>query len=111
MLRTYKPLNHHSIFVYQQHVEHLVCNVWCKAEAGVNCQDLLTKEVEDIYTKRDWVKAGVDEIYELCKALTPDERTAIREAFFMNNDIDSFCEASKMFDNQAPPAGLEPATL
>lgn len=95
MLRTYKPLDDHSVFVYQQHVEHLVCNVWCKATAGVNCQDLLTKEFEKIYLKRDWVKLGVDEIYELCKPLIDDERIAIKEAFFINNDIEGFCEANK----------------
>jgi hypothetical protein len=95
MLRTYKPLANHSIFIYQNHVEHLVCNVWCKAEAGTNCLDLLTQEFEEIYTAREWVKEGVDEIYELCKILTQAERNTIKEAFFINNDIDSFCEANK----------------
>lgn len=94
MLRTYKPLADHAVFVYQQHVEHLVCNVWCRATAGVKCQDLLTEEFEKIYLKRDWVKSEVDEIYELCKHLTEDERMAIKEAFVVNNDIDEFCEAN-----------------
>lgn len=95
MLRTYKPLADHNIFVYQKHVEHLVSNVWCKAEAGINCQDLLTREFERIYLKRDWVKEDVDEIYELCKQLTKDERVAIKEAFIINNDIDSLCKAKQ----------------
>ena len=95
MLRTYRPLANSRIYVYQQHVEHLICNVWCKAEEGVSCEDLLTKEFEEIYNERDWVKAGVDEIYDLCKLLTKDERAAIKEAFAINNDIASFCEAIK----------------
>lgn len=93
MLRTYKPLVDHNVYVYQQHVEHLICNVWCKAIAGSNCQDLLTKEFEDIYLERDWVKSSVDEIYALCQPLTEDERTAIKEAFTINNTIDALCEA------------------
>ena len=98
MLRTYKPLANHPIFVYQQHVEHLVCNVWCRAEAGVVCRDLLTEEFRVFYDrggKSIWLKESVDEVYELCKLLTADERTSIREAFFVNNDIDSFCESQK----------------
>jgi hypothetical protein len=93
MLRTYKPLPDHDIFVYQKHIKHLVCDVWCNAKVGVNCQDLLTDEFEKIYLKRDWVKEGVDEIFELCKPLTEDERVLIKEAFVINNDIDRLCEA------------------
>jgi len=108
MLKAYKPLDNHSIFIYQQHVEHLVCNVWCKAEDGVNCQNLLTEEFEKIYLKRDWVKAGVDDIYNLCKPLLPNEREAIKEAFFINNDIDSFCEGKeKPRELDALPAVVE----
>jgi len=92
MLRTYKPLDNHIIFNYQIHVQNLICNVWCNAINGLNCQDLLSKEFELIYLARDWVKVGVDEIYEICKRLTDSERTLIREAFFINNDIESLCE-------------------
>jgi hypothetical protein len=98
MLRTYKPLANHAVFVYQEHVEHLICNVWCAAQAGTDCRDLLTPAFEVFYNrtgKSIWIKEGVDEIYEICKALTAAERTAIKEAFYINNDIDSFCEASK----------------
>lgn len=94
MLRTYKPLKDHSVFQYQKHVEHLICNVWCRAEEGVNCRDLLTPEFEPIYSSRDWVKTAVDEIYELSKILIDDERAAIKEAFYTNNDIEALCEAT-----------------
>lgn len=92
MLRTYKPLDSHAIFIYQTHVQQLICDVWCNAVAGQNCQDLLSDEFELIYLARDWVKAEVDEIYDVCKGLTDDERAAIREAFFINNDVESLCE-------------------
>lgn len=94
MLRTYKPLDNHAIFIYQTYVQHLICDVWCNAIDGQSCQDLLLEEFELIYLARDWVKIAVDEIYETCKGLTDDERAAIREAFFMNNDIDSLCEGA-----------------
>lgn len=94
MLRTYKRLRNHGIFLYQTHVQHLVCEVWCNALDGQSAQDLLSKEFELIYSARDWVKESVDGIYEICKALTDDERAAIREAFFINNDIESLCEGA-----------------
>ncbi len=94
MLRTYKPLENHPIFLYQTHVQHLICEVWCNAVDGQICQDLLTEDFEVIYLARDWVRAAVDEVYEICKGLSDDERAAIREAFFINNDIESLCEGS-----------------
>lgn len=92
MLRTYKPLRNHTIYMYQSYVQHLICEVWCNAIEGQSCQDLLTEEFEKIYLARDWVKVASDEIYEVCKVLTEDDRAAIREAFFLNNDIESLCE-------------------
>jgi len=92
MLRTYRPLDNHTIFIYQTHVQHLICNVWCNAADEQSCQDLLSETFEPIYSARDWVKIAVDEIYEICKALTDEERAAIREAFIINNDIESMCE-------------------
>lgn len=93
MLRTYKPINNHPIFIYQTYVQHLVCDVWCNASDKQSCQNLLSADFETIYLTREWVKRDVDEIYESCKILTTEERTAIREAFFINNDIKSLCEA------------------
>lgn len=92
MLRTYKPLDNHTIFIYQTYVQNLICEVWSNAIEGQSCQDLLSVEFEMIYLARDWVKITLDEIYEICKGLSDDERAAIREAFFINNDIESLCE-------------------
>lgn len=92
MLRTYKPLNDHTIFIYQTYLQHLICEVWCNAVDGKSCQDLLSEDFKTIYLARGWVKIAVDEIYEICKGLTDNERTEIREAFFVNNDIESLCE-------------------
>lgn len=94
MLRTYKSLKSHTVFQYQIHVEHLICNVWCRAEEGIVCQDLLTPEFEPIYSSRVWVKTAVDDIYEFCKNLSDEERASIKEAFYTNNDIEALCEAT-----------------
>jgi len=94
MLRTYKPLAAHNIFIYQQHVEYLVFNVWCKARKDINCQELLTKEFEEIYLKRNWIKEGVDEIYDICQYLNDVERATIKEAFIVNNAIDLLSEGA-----------------
>ena len=96
MLRTYKPLDNHAIFIYQGYTQHSICEVWCNATEGQNCQDLLSEGFEKIYTAREWVKIAVDEIYEICKGLVDEERAAIREAFFTNNDIESLCEGESI---------------
>lgn len=93
MLRTYKPLNNHPIFKYQTYLQHLVCDVWCNASEQQSCQSLLSDDFEIIYLAREWVKESVDEVYELCKPLLDIERAKIREAFFINNDIESLCES------------------
>lgn len=93
MLRTYKPLNNHPIFRYQTYLQHLVCDVWCNASEQQSCQCLLSDDFKIIYLKREWVKKSVDEVYELCKPLSDIERAKIREAFLINNDIESLCES------------------
>ncbi|MBO9703652.1 MAG: hypothetical protein J7604_25835 [Sporocytophaga sp.] len=93
MLRTYKPLDDHPVFEYQEYIQHLICEVWCNAQEPISCYGLLNEDVEKIYNARDWVKNSVDEIYELSKSLTEDERAAIREAFILNNGIENLCEA------------------
>lgn len=83
----------HSIFIYQTYLQDLVCNVWCRASNEQTCGDLLSADFKTIYQSRDWVKKEIDDIYEECKSLTDDERTRIREAFFVNNGIEDLCEA------------------
>ena len=95
MLRTYKPLTYHLVFVYQKYFQNLICEVWCNAQNGTACIDLLNEEFEQIYLTRGWVKDAVDEIYELCKTLTDAQRADIREAFVVNNEIEELCEATK----------------
>lgn len=95
MLRTYRPLKDHPVFVYHNYIQNLVCEVWCNAQDGTFCIDLLCNEIMELYSKRNWVKAAIDEIYELCKALTGSQRADIREAFVLNNEIEDLCEGRK----------------
>jgi hypothetical protein len=95
MLRTYNPLADHPVFIYHKYLQHLICEVWCNAQNGIACIGLLSEEFEQIYLSRDWVKDTVDEIYELCKTLTDAQRSDIREAFIVNNEIEELCEAAK----------------
>ncbi|WP_211221671.1 hypothetical protein [Spirosoma panaciterrae] len=94
-------MDEHPVFVYQQYFQHLICEVWCQAQDEILCTDLLSNEFEEIYWERDWVKTAVDEIYEICKKLTDEERADIKEAFFVNNNIEELCEAQK------EPIGLD----
>lgn len=108
MLRTYKPLDNHPVFRYQVYLQHLVCEVWCNASEKQTCQTLLHVDFEKIYSAREWVKRSVEEIYDLCKPLSDIERSKIREAFFINNDIESLCESRTVpFDLQNLPNIVE----
>lgn len=93
MLRTYSPIPNHPIFTLHTHLEYLVCHVWCNA-CDTPCSDLLDPNFEIIYNAYDWLKNDVDAIYEMCKDLDGDERTAIREAFITNNRIKELCEGT-----------------
>lgn len=93
MLRLYKSLETDPIFSLQLYVEHLVCEVWCNANA-TPCQDLLLADFKIIYDAYGWLKASIDDIYEKCVLLTPDEKEAIREAFIINSQIENLCNGN-----------------
>lgn len=91
MLRTYKLIDD-PIFSLHQMTEHLVCQVWCNASREHSCQELLMKEFEAAYLEYAWLKDDVDGVYAACIDLNDDERAEIREAFFINNDIEDLCD-------------------
>ncbi len=92
MLRTYTPINH-PIKTLHSMLQHLVCEVWCKA-SDVVCEDLLEDSLKELYRHLDWLKNDVDVIYEKCKALTVAERVNIVHAFETNNRIEELCNGT-----------------
>lgn len=95
MLRLYKPLKDHEIFKLHSMLEHLVCSVWCEA-CNDACYTKLDAAFKDIYDSYDWLKTEVDEIYVLCKKLTPLEKQSIKDAFVINNDIEKLCNGASV---------------
>lgn len=93
MLRLYKPIAH-DIFKLQTMLKHLVCSVWCEANAVDSCESKLDADFEILYLAYGWLKTAVDEIYTLCQTLTADERKTIKEAFEANNKIEDLCNGS-----------------
>lgn len=93
MLRVYQPIIADPIFTLQVQVQHLVCDVWCNASA-TPCDELLLADFKIIYDAYDWLKTAIDDIYTKCIVLTPEERTLIREAFIINNQIENLCNAA-----------------
>lgn len=90
MLKLYKPLKDHEIFKLQTMLEHLVCSVWSEA-CNDACSTKLNADFKDIYDSYDWLKTEVDEIYELCKKLSSEEKQSIKDAFITNNEIEKLC--------------------
>jgi hypothetical protein len=93
MLRTYTPINH-PISTLHTWLEHLVCQVWCKASSSNICADLQCVEFKKLYYDLDWLKKETDIIFEKCKTLTDIERQNITDAFATNNHIEQLCNGT-----------------
>lgn len=93
MLRLYKPIKH-DIFKLQAMLKHLVCSVWCEANAVDSCESKLDADFEIIYLAYGGLKTEVDEIYMLCQPLNANDKKAIKEAFESNNKIKELCNGT-----------------
>lgn len=93
MLRIYSPIVH-PIAILHEMLEHLVCEVWCKATNTNNCIDLLRSDFKDIYDCLGWLKADVDDIFEKSRTLSSHERKNIINAFKINNQIENLCNGT-----------------
>lgn len=84
-------------------LEHLVCSVWCEA-CDDACSTKLNAVFREIYDSYDWLKTEIDEIYELCKKLSPEEKQSIKDAFVTNNEIEKLCngEAAPIYLTELP---------
>ena len=92
MLRVYKPITH-PLFKLHLMVEHLVCEVWCKADD----KDCLTKIQPDfliIVNAYDWLRDAILAIYSECKLLSIPEKESISTAFKVNNKIEELCNGT-----------------
>ena len=103
MLFNYRYVTH-SIERFQDYLDHLVKEVWCKA-AGNFTVDLLHADLRDIvldiYNPEDdtprggvttnWLHGPIDEIFNLFKNLDPGQRQQISDWYDHNNDIEALC--------------------
>ena len=65
MLRVYQPITSHPIYTLHSQLEHLVCEVWCNANA-TPCENLLQPSFRIIYNAYSWLKTDIDTIYAKC---------------------------------------------
>jgi hypothetical protein len=102
MLFTYRYVSH-SIERFQEYLDHLVKEVWCKAN-GEFSLDLLHPELRDIVLEvynteedttrgkgRDWLYGPIKGIYDLFMKLDPTARQQISDWYDHNNDIEALC--------------------
>jgi hypothetical protein len=103
MLFNYRYVNH-SIESFQEYLDHLVKEVWCKATHDFSL-DLLHPElreiVEEIYNTEDDATRGntgdllygpITKIYEIFKThLTVVQRRQVSTWYDCNNDIEALC--------------------
>lgn len=72
-------------------IQHLVCEVWCKATTGSNVKDLLEGGLKKMYEKYDWLKNPIDDIFSDCAKMIDVDKANINEAFNRNNEIERLC--------------------
>lgn len=89
MLKTYKPYPNHKIFGVQKILEDLI-EVWCEADDNA-CEGKLNEELKTIASASNWFRTGVNDVYEVCKNLRPDERISLKHTFTENNKIAELC--------------------
>ena len=96
MLRVYKPVNHKIKNVHKL-MEHLVIEVWCKADRKLP-KTKLNAELKSIYENKDyeWFKNSVDNIYALFKdkSISQAEKDKFQRIFINNNEIEKLCNGS-----------------
>lgn len=103
MLFTYRYINH-GIERFQEYLDHLVKEVWCKATGDftLNLLHLELREiVEEIYnTEEDTTRGNtgdllygpITKIYDIFKTkLTADQRQQVSTWYDHNNDIEALC--------------------
>jgi hypothetical protein len=92
MLKVYKPIQNN---IYKAHnlIEHLVNEVWCKAD-NQQCKSKLNDELIALYEEQPWLKEKVEKIYDVCKTLTLQEKEDFKNAFAHNNRIKDLCEGT-----------------
>jgi|TARA_B110000037_G_scaffold76507_1_gene91531 hypothetical protein len=113
MLRLYTPIKH-DIFTLHTLLEKVVCDVWYTAN-GDSCDDKLEQAFKDIYNYsykstpkvKKTLKDEVERIYDIFKAFTPAVRTQVKEAFILNNNIESLCNGTSPVYLSALPDVVE----
>lgn len=95
MLRLYTPIQH-DIFTLHNLLEKVVCDVWCTA-CDDSCDSKLEQAFKNIYHyiyKGSQLKIEIERIYQIFKGLPQNVRNEVRNAFIVNNDIESLCNGT-----------------
>lgn len=98
---TYYTRIDHDLHRFHEHIEHLVCVVWCHA-VGVFKPSMPRAELVAAFQEIDgrmekksikWMDR-VRTIHALCAGLTHDDRVELKAMFQANNAIDDVCRCS-----------------
>jgi len=102
MLRVYNPIENNPIFELHNFAKHLVCDIWCESDENY-CLPKIEAKYNIIVNAYDWLKESIVEIDLSCEGLTPLEKFKIKQAFFINNDIENLCNGKlPIYLNQLP---------
>ena len=100
MLFPYRYLKGHPIEQLQEWLDHLVTEVWCKADGDYDISKLdgcpeLRAVVEEIFyddnITKDHLYGPIKEVYEIFQAFDGDLKKKMRQWYLNNNDIEKLC--------------------
>jgi hypothetical protein len=101
MLFPYTYISPHTIDKFQEIIDHLVLEVWCKADKTVAYDiTLLHKDLEEIIedifndpkTYGKYLYEPIEEVYKIFQQLSGNEKTAIALKYRENNLIEEQCD-------------------
>lgn len=91
MLYTYGHINH-EFYKFQNYIEHLVTEVWCKADGKFSINKLHPEFISIVEgVNAQLLRIPIREIYGICSNLDQGQRRKLKNGFHRNNSIEDIC--------------------
>jgi len=95
MIFKYQFVNHDAELLHEL-AKHIVLDIWCNANGNFSIE--LITEDNDFRKKVNrtgtYLKKPIEEIFNICKNFTSQQKNYIRNAFEKNNQIEALCNNS-----------------
>ena len=95
MIFKYQFVNHDAELLHEL-AKHIVLDIWCNASGNFTI-DLITEDNDfrkKVNRTGTYLKAPIEEIFNICKNFNSQQKNYIKNAFNKNNQIEDLCNNS-----------------